>query len=52
MPEPKKYEDAIVESYRANCTFGYEGGRRMSYTEIDKMMYQAFTAMREMQQAE
>ena len=24
----------------------------MSYTEIDKMMYQAFTAMREMQQAE
>ena len=52
MPEPKNYEDAIVESYRANCTFGYEGGRRMSYTEIDKMMYQAFTAMREMQQAE
>ena len=52
MPEPKKYEDAIVESYRANCTFGYGGGRRMSYTEIDKMMYQAFTAMREMQQAE
>ena len=52
MAEPKKYEDAIVESYRANCTFGYEGGRRMSYTEIDKMMYQAFTAMREMQQAE
>ena len=52
MPEAKKYEDAIVESYRANCTFGYEGGRRMSYTEIDKMMYQAFTAMREMQQAE
>ena len=45
----KKYEDAIVESYRANCTFGYEGGRRMSYEEIDKMMYQAFTAMREMQ---
>lgn len=52
MAEPKNYEDAIVESYRANCTFGYEGGRRMSYTEIDKMMYQAFTAMREMQQAE
>ena len=52
MPEHTKYEDAIVESYRANCTFGYEGGRRMSYTEIDKMMYQAFTAMREMQQAE
>ena len=52
MPEPKNYEDAIVESYRANCTFGYGGGRRMSYTEIDKMMYQAFTAMREMQQAE
>lgn len=52
MAEATKYEDAIVESYRANCTFGYEGGRRMSYTEIDKMMYQAFTAMREMQQAE
>jgi len=52
MTEATKYEDAIVESYRANCTFGYAGGRRMSYEEIDKMMYQAFTAMREMQQAE
>ena len=50
--KPKKYEDAIVESYRANCTFGYEGGRRMSFTEIDRMMFQAFTAMREMQQDE
>lgn len=52
MPEHTKYEDAIVASYRANCTFGYEGGRRMSYEEIDRMMYQAFTAMREMQNAE
>lgn len=48
----KKYEDAIVESYRQNCAFGYEGGRRMSFQEIDKMMYQAFTSMREMQQDE
>lgn len=49
MPAVKTYEDAIVESYRTNCTFGYEGGRRMSFSEIDKMMFQAFTSMREMQ---
>lgn len=49
MPAVKQFEDAIVQSYRSNCTLGFDGSRRMSFYEIDKMMYQSFTAMREMQ---